>query len=159
MSFGKNQFIIGKFGGKEICREELGNFFKIARDMEWTTNSIYKAATPIKVEPTFSTKTKEENILSKYQKNVNYTLQETTKHEDFMEYTKSIEDKRTNDLNKIKNNKAEMNSKYFNNEASLNKDDMVNRLQNNWKSVLLNSDFSKFGMYRGFLMSGSNQYN
>ena len=159
-------FIIGRIGGKELIKESIKSFLSETKEVDWTTNQIYKAATFSEVKPSFkTTKNEEKAILSKFDLgSIEKFKVDTSKISTYTEYI-SIEQERNakiNDKIEASRNKSLsfIDKNYGLSSFYMSKQEMISQLKSNWKKVaLLNYELSQLlAPYKVWLSQSSNQY-
>ena len=139
-----NEFLIGRIGGKEIVKESITTFFQKTKELDWTTNSIYKAATYAEIKPTFSNyKTGSgDTILSKYDlKSVEGCFVDTSKLNSYLDFIADEDERNIKVIDKIATNREKIYSLTSNNPSTgMVKQDLINHLKCNWKRTILNNE-------------------
>ena len=159
-----NGFIIGKIGGSEVVKEDLKSFLNKTKEVDWTTNSIYKAASCAEVKPTFSSsKKEEESIISKYDlKNVESCFVDTSKLQSYLDFNADQEKRNINIIDKIALNRENIMNLSYNstNQAPVMKQDILNQLKTNWKKTILNNKelSNTLAPFKGWLTKTVNDY-
>lgn len=139
----QGNFIMGKIGNKEIIREDIKSFMKSSKELDWTTNPIYRGATNAIVKPTFSLNKKEdENIMTKYSDNVlgNFIVNDQGLMDSYYNFCQTYENNNMKVFDKIEANKYKICSLGELQCNSNIKEDIINSLSNNWKKAVLNSN-------------------
>lgn len=133
-------FIIGKIGNKEIAKEEIRTFIERNKEVEWTTNSIYKGATLAEVKPVFSMNKNADDLLSKYNVGeIERMLIKDDKLSSYCDYMAELGEKDIRLIDKIAANREKIMGMTTTDTFSKSKTDVINHLKFNWKSTLLSS--------------------
>lgn len=163
-----NPYVIsGKFGTKDIAREDLSTFMSSIKDFEWTDNNIYKPAKIVEVKPTFLNNRTSSSQSAYYQpKNINFDVfyvEENSHLQDFQEYKADIENRRVQAQDKIMIKKKEFIENFFPGEKvneTSDKKEILEYIKNNKSKIVMNSNLnSKLGKYIGYLNSQQNMQN
>lgn len=158
-------FIIGRIGGKELIKESIKSFISETKEVDWTTNQIYKAATNSEIKPSFkTTKNEEKAILSKFDlSSIEKYKVDTSKISSFTEFI-GVEQERNAKINEkieVFRNKSLsiIDKNYGLSSFSMSKQEMISQLKSNWKKVALsNYELSQLlAPYKVWLSQSNNQ--
>lgn len=153
-------FIMGKIGNKEIVKEDIKTFIKSTKELDWTTNPIYRGATNAKVTPTFSLNKNQDNTITKFSENVfsNYLVNENGLLDNYYNFCSQYENQNLRVFDKIEANKQKLCQSGGIRDSSI-KEEIISNLNNNWKKAVTNSsELSNLLIpYRAYL--NNNDYN
>lgn len=151
---------MGKIGNKEIIKEDIQSFMKLCKEMDWTSNAIYKGATNSIVEPTFSIeKPKNNNTVSKYDNILNnFIVNDQGILDSYLNFCQELENEEIKKIDKIEINKVRLCSNTGIKSSSI-KEEIITNLTNNWKNSVKNSNelSSLLIPYKNYIYS--NDYN
>ena len=152
--------IAGRFGNKDIAREDLNTFMSSIKDFEWTDNNIYKPAKMVEIKPTFVVSQTDNS--SSFQSNLanidQLYLEENNHIKDFQQYKTDCDSRRVQLQDKILQKKKDFIDTYFQYNEKINessdKKDLVDAIKLNKIKIIENSALKeKLEKYIGYLKS------
>lgn len=152
--------IAGRFGNKDIAREDLNTFMSSIKDFDWTDNNIYKPAKMIEIKPSFAITQTDNNI--SFQSNLSsidqLLLEENNHIKDFKQYKADCDSRRVQLQDKILQKKKDFIDTYFQYNEKINesseKKDLIDAVKLNKVKIIENSFLKeKLEKYIGYLKS------
>jgi hypothetical protein len=156
-----NLIISGKFGNKEIVREDLNTFMSSIKDFEWTDNNIYKSAKSVEIRPTFVVNQSDNNTNS-FQSNLasidQFYLEENNHLRDFQQYKTDCDSRKVQLQDKILQKKKDFLAAFFAYDEKVNeaseKKDLIDAIKMNKVKIIENSHLKeKLEKYIGYMKS------